>query len=109
MSSGKSRVSSSRAVRARARRKLSRGVLTALSRCEGSVGCIRGMPREWNTEVREPWNALIKEALRGVDRHNKLYVLMGDERHLRMAEALRRYVTGLKEWIVGEEAKWPGG
>ena len=65
------------------------------------------VPREWNTEVREPWNALILAALRGVDKHNKLYFLSGDRRHLIMAGLLREYVVELKEWIGGEEAKLP--
>jgi hypothetical protein len=59
-------------------------------------GCSR---REWNTPVRAPWNALIKEALQGVDRHNCAYFETGDARHIHLAARLRKYVGELKVLI----------
>lgn len=55
--------------------------------------------REWNTPVREPWNALIKEALQSVDRHNVGYFETGDARHLHLAAYLRSYVSELKDLL----------
>jgi hypothetical protein len=63
--------------------------------------------REWNTPVREPWNPLIKEALRAIDRHEDLYRQSGLGWHCAAAEDLRRYVSYLKTWIHAEEAKAP--
>ena len=60
--------------------------------------------REWNTPVREPWNALIKQALQGIDRHNMLWFVSGDGWHLQQAQVLRNYVAGLKDWIQQQEA-----
>lgn len=59
--------------------------------------------REWNTPIREPWNPLIKQCLSAVDRHNRLYFVTHDPRHLHQAAMLRQYVAELKEWIVGCE------
>jgi hypothetical protein len=55
--------------------------------------------REWNTPVREPWNALIKECLSAVDRHNVGYFETGDARHLHLAAYLRSYVSELKDLL----------
>ena len=55
--------------------------------------------REWNTPVREPWNALIKECLSAVDRHNCFYFETGDVRNVLLAAMLRKYVAELKELI----------
>lgn len=54
--------------------------------------------------MRAPWNALIKEALQGVDRHNCAYFATGDARHIHLAEGLRRYVRELKVLIHELEA-----
>jgi hypothetical protein len=59
--------------------------------------------REWNTPIREPWNPVIKHALRGIDHHVRLYLKTGDEWHLKQADLLRGYVTALKEWINEQE------
>jgi len=59
--------------------------------------------REWNTPVREPWNPMIKECLQAVDRHVALYLATNDRQHLNQAAALRKYVSGLKDWISQEE------
>ena len=55
--------------------------------------------REWNTPVREPWNALIKECLLAVDRHNVAYFETGDARHVHSAARLRSYVSELKDLL----------
>jgi hypothetical protein len=49
--------------------------------------------------VRAPWNALIKEALQAVDRHNCAYFETGDARHIHLAARLRKYVGELKVLI----------
>jgi hypothetical protein len=49
--------------------------------------------------VREPWNALIKECLSAVDRHNVGYFETGDVRHLHLAAYLRSYVSELKDLL----------
>ena len=54
--------------------------------------------------MREPWNALIKEALQGVDRHNAAQLSGGDVRHAALAQALRIYVAELKDLICEIEA-----
>jgi len=32
------------------------------------------MPREWNTPIREPWNAPIHNILKAIDNHNHEYL-----------------------------------
>lgn len=59
--------------------------------------------REWDTPVRGPWNVLIHQALRGVDRHNAELLRTGDPRHAIMAAQLRQYVVDLKTWIHQQE------
>ena len=54
--------------------------------------------------MREPWNALIKEALQGVDRHNVRYFETGDARHLHFAAHLRSYVSELKDLLMELES-----
>jgi hypothetical protein len=54
--------------------------------------------------VREPWNALIKECLSAVDRHNCAYFETGDARHIHLAARLRNYVMELKVLIHELEA-----
>ena len=49
--------------------------------------------------MRAPWNALIKEALQSVDRHNCAYFETGDARHIHLAAKLREYVGELKVLI----------
>lgn len=61
------------------------------------------MAREWNTPTREPWNGLIKQALEGIDCHNRLYFATGNSWHLKQAAKLREYVTELKTWILLQE------
>jgi hypothetical protein len=64
-------------------------------------GCSR---REWNTPVRAPWNALIKECLSAVDRHNCAYFETGNAKHIHLAAKLRNYVMELKVLIHELEA-----
>ena len=73
---------------------------------QASDGCTGGEAsrREWNTPVRSPWNALIKEALQAVDRHNAAQLSGGDVRHAALAQALRIYVAELKDLICEIEA-----
>ena len=61
------------------------------------------MAREWDTPVREPWNALIKQALDAIDRHEHLYRKTGNGWHAAKAHELRRYVCELKTWIHQQE------
>jgi chromosome segregation and condensation protein ScpB len=63
--------------------------------------------REWNTPIREPWNPLIKEALKAIDRHEALYREGGLGLHCVAASQLRSYVSTLKDWIHSAEAKAP--
>ena len=59
--------------------------------------------REWNTPAREPWNALIYQALQAIDRHNTHWFADQDSIHLRQASLLREYVRDLKTWIHQQE------
>lgn len=59
--------------------------------------------REWNTPVREPWNALIKQALNAIDRHEEFYRKTGNGWHVQKAHQLRNYVAELKTWIHEQE------
>ena len=61
--------------------------------------------RSYNTEIREPWNPVIKTCLDAIDRHVSLHLRTGDARHLIQAQMLREYVSGLKEWILEEESE----
>lgn len=67
--------------------------------------CSAVSKREWNTPVREPWNALIHQALQAVDRHNGHWFATGDQWHQHQAQTLRDYVSGLKTWIHQQEAE----
>ena len=57
------------------------------------------MPREWDSEEREPWNPKIATIIKAIDLHNVYYFKDGDERHRLMAQKLREYVSELKEWL----------
>lgn len=59
--------------------------------------------REWDTPVRGPWNALIKQCLDAIDRHEELYRSSGSGWHAAKAQDLRWYVAELKEWIHAQE------
>jgi hypothetical protein len=59
--------------------------------------------REWDTPVRGPWNALIKQCLDAIDRHEELYRSSGSGWHAAKAQDLRWYVAELKEWIHKQE------
>jgi hypothetical protein len=61
------------------------------------------MPREWNTPVREHWNAPIHNILKAIDNHTQLYFKTGDKWHVEQANFLRSYVSDLKTWIHKEE------
>ena len=76
------------------------------ARCSSAPWCLPTVThREWNTPVREPWNALIKQALNAVDRHNQLWFDSGDRWHFDRAQVLRIYVADLKTWIHKQEAE----
>jgi len=68
-------------------------------------GCPPSVPREWNTPVREPWNAVIHQLLQAVDHHNHLLLTTGDRWHADKAEQLRQYVRELKSWIHQQEGR----
>lgn len=59
--------------------------------------------REWDTPVREPWNAVIKQALRAVDMHTSAGLAGEGEWHKRRAQMLREYVAELKDYLVAQE------
>jgi hypothetical protein len=61
--------------------------------------------REWNTPVREPWNPVISQCLKGIDEHVLQYIRGGNVWHLEKAEFLRGYVRELKTWIREMEAR----
>jgi hypothetical protein len=61
------------------------------------------MPREWSTATRDPWNELIRQALKGIDSHTQLYISTKNTWHLEQADFLRNYVSGLKTWILSKE------
>ena len=63
--------------------------------------------REWNTPVREPWNAVISKLLKAIDNHSGLFLKTGDQWHMAKAQQLREYVAELKEWIVAQEQEKP--
>lgn len=57
------------------------------------------MPREWDNDIRHPWNPKIHNILKTIDLHIELYLKSGDTFHLTQAEILRKYVYDLKTWI----------
>lgn len=59
--------------------------------------------RTWNTPVREPWNPVIHQCLKGIDEHTRLHLITGDPFHAVMAEGLRQYLHALKTWIHSQE------
>lgn len=59
--------------------------------------------RTWNTEVRAPWNPVIKHCLIAIDLHMALYLESHDTIHLTQANSLREYVRVLKTWILHQE------
>jgi hypothetical protein len=63
------------------------------------------MPREWNTPVREPWNAPIHNTLKAIDNHTQEYFKSGDKWHLEKADQLRNYLHELKTWIHKQEGR----
>jgi hypothetical protein len=60
--------------------------------------------REWNTPQREPWNPLIYQCLKAIDRHTALYLETGNGWHAAKAQELRWYVAEVKDWIFEQEA-----
>lgn len=61
------------------------------------------MPREWDSPVREKWNAPIHNILKAVDNHVSIYLKSGDRWHIEQANFLRQYVKELKDRIKQEE------
>ena len=61
--------------------------------------------RDFNTEVRAPFNGPISHILKAIDAHTALYLKGGGVWHLEQAQVLRGYVRGLKEWIKAEEQR----
>lgn len=59
--------------------------------------------RTWSNEVRDKWNRLIHECLKGIGRHVSLFLETRDPIHLEMAEHLREYVRRIKDWILEQE------
>ena len=63
------------------------------------------MPREWNTPIRDPWNAPIHQILKAIDIHINQYFKTGDIWHLKKADDLRAYLNELKTWIHKQEGR----
>jgi hypothetical protein len=63
------------------------------------------MPREWSTEIRDPWCPRIAQTLKSIDLHTDFYVKTGDVFHYEQAAYLRAYVYRLKDWIKNGESK----
>jgi hypothetical protein len=63
------------------------------------------MPREFNTEQREPWNAPIHQILKAIDNHTLEYFKSGNIWHLQKADILRTYLHELKTWIHKQEGR----
>lgn len=59
--------------------------------------------REFNTPIREAWNAPISQMLKAIDEHTKLYLKERDSWHLEKAENLRLYLHELKTYIHRKE------
>ncbi len=57
------------------------------------------MPREFNTPIREPWNAPIHNILKAIDNHTQEYIKTKNIWHLEKSQILREYVLELKTWI----------
>jgi len=64
------------------------------------------MSREWNTPIREPWNAPIHQILKAIDNHTRIGMKTEDPWHEEQAEILRKYVKDLKVWIHKQEGYW---
>jgi hypothetical protein len=62
------------------------------------------MPREWSTDVRDPWCPKIAQMLKTIDLHTEFYLKTGDSFHLEQASYLRAYVYSLKDWIKKGES-----
>ena len=54
--------------------------------------------------MREPWNPLIYQCLKAIDRHTAEYLATGNCWHAAKAQDLRWYVAELKTWIQDQEA-----
>jgi hypothetical protein len=63
------------------------------------------MPREWNTPVREGWNAPILQIIKAIDNHTRLHLETGDHWHWERAEDLRNYLHKLKNYIHAQEGR----
>lgn len=61
------------------------------------------MPREYDTDIRSPWNAPIHNILKAIDNHNTEYFKTKNPWHLEKAQMLRDYVVELKSWIKRNE------
>lgn len=61
--------------------------------------------RTWNTPLREPWNPVVAQILKGIDEHTRQHLATGDPWHAEQAATLRAYVRGLKDWIHRQEGR----
>lgn len=59
--------------------------------------------REFGTVHREPWNDFIRESLKAIDAHNRMYFQTNNLWHLEKAKELRKHVAELKEMIKRQE------
>jgi hypothetical protein len=55
--------------------------------------------RTFNTPIRAPWNPVIHNLLKAIDKHMSLYLQHHDPWHLQKAADLRQYVHELKTYI----------
>jgi len=64
--------------------------------------------REFNTPIREAWNAPIHQILKAIDEHMRLYMQSRDPWHIEKAEMLRIYLHELKTYIHRQEGRING-
>ena len=63
------------------------------------------MPIEWNTSVRDKWDDPIRQIVKAIDNHTRLYLETGDRWHWERAEDLRNYLHKLKNYIHAQEGR----
>jgi hypothetical protein len=61
------------------------------------------MPREWDNDIRHPWNPKIHNILKTIDLHTQMHLESGNDFHYQQARILRKYVSNLKTWISSQE------
>ena len=63
------------------------------------------MSKEWNTSVRDKWDDPVRQIVKAIDNHTRLYLETGDHWHWERAEDLRNYLRKLKNYIHAQEGR----